>query len=55
MAHLPRADKDQCGAFVRAERVLVIWSDQLDDIVPVFHDFEDKLIKCVWKHVSTIS
>jgi hypothetical protein len=52
MAQLARADKEQCGAFVRDERVLVIWSDNLENILPIYHDFEDKLIKCVWKHVS---
>ncbi|THH11529.1 hypothetical protein EW145_g574 [Phellinidium pouzarii] len=49
MARLPRADKEQCAAFIRDERVLVIWSDNLDYIIPVCRDFEDKLIKLVWR------
>ncbi|EKM60565.1 uncharacterized protein PHACADRAFT_110066 [Phanerochaete carnosa HHB-10118-sp] len=48
MTWLPRADKEQCGAFIRDERVLVIWSYNLDDIIPTCRDFEDKLIKLVW-------
>ncbi|KAH9850477.1 glycosyl transferase family group 2-domain-containing protein [Lenzites betulinus] len=52
MLFLPRADKDQCGAFVRDERVLVIWSYNLDSIIPTCRDFEDKLIKLVWKRRS---
>ncbi|EJD00575.1 uncharacterized protein FOMMEDRAFT_112123 [Fomitiporia mediterranea MF3/22] len=49
MNRLPRADKEQCGAFIRDERVLVIWSDNLDNIIPIVQDFEDKLIKLVWR------
>ena len=33
----------------RDERVLVIWSDNLDNIIPICRDFEDKLIKLVWR------
>lgn len=55
MGLLPRADKEQCGAFIRDERVLVIWSFDLDHILPLFHDFEDKLIKLVWRARATIS
>lgn len=32
----------------RDERVLVVWSDNLDTIIPLCHDFEDKLIKVAW-------
>ncbi|KAI0357210.1 hypothetical protein OH77DRAFT_142459 [Trametes cingulata] len=45
---LGSADKEQCGAFIRDERVLVVWSYQLDTIIPTCRDFEDKLIKLVW-------
>ncbi|KAI0315682.1 glycosyl transferase family group 2-domain-containing protein [Amylostereum chailletii] len=45
---LPRGDKEQCGAFIRDERVLVVWSDDLNTIIPTCRDFEDKLIKLVW-------
>ncbi|EJD00578.1 uncharacterized protein FOMMEDRAFT_91587 [Fomitiporia mediterranea MF3/22] len=43
------ADKEQCGAFIRDERVLVIWADILDNIIPIARDFEDKLVKLVWR------
>ncbi|KAL7277979.1 hypothetical protein ACG7TL_007932 [Trametes sanguinea] len=46
---LGSADKEQCGAFIRDERVLVVWSYHLDTIIPTCRDFEDKLIKLVWK------
>ncbi|KAJ8457048.1 hypothetical protein ONZ45_g18470 [Pleurotus djamor] len=49
MSHLPQADKEQCGAFIRDERVLVVWSDDLDNIIPLCADFDDKLIKLVWR------
>ncbi|EPS96750.1 hypothetical protein FOMPIDRAFT_1052989 [Fomitopsis schrenkii] len=49
MMHLPHADKEQCAAFIRDERVLVVWSYSLDTIIPTCRDFEDKLINLVWK------
>ena len=33
----------------RDERVLIVWSDNLDGIIPLCQDFEDKLIKLVWR------
>ncbi|KAH9062580.1 glycosyl transferase family group 2-domain-containing protein [Lactarius deliciosus] len=54
MADLPRADKEQCGAFIRDERVLVVWSENLDTIIPLCRDFEESLIKLVWnRHTVT--
>jgi hypothetical protein len=29
--------------------VLVVWSHELDGILPLCHDFEEKLIKLVWR------
>ncbi|KAH9946763.1 glycosyl transferase family group 2-domain-containing protein [Amylocystis lapponica] len=55
MLFLPRADKEQCAAFIRDERVLVVWSNNLDTIIPTCRDFEDKLIQLVWKRRSMFS
>lgn len=33
----------------RDERVLVVWSDDLDHIVPLCSEFEEKLMKLVWR------
>ncbi|PBK87934.1 hypothetical protein ARMGADRAFT_1034243 [Armillaria gallica] len=55
MNHLVRADKEQCGAFLRDERVLVVWSDDLDNIIPLCSDFEEKLMKLVWRSRGTIA
>jgi hypothetical protein len=33
----------------RDERVIVVWSDNFDDIIPLCRDFEEKLIKLVWR------
>ncbi|KZT03077.1 uncharacterized protein LAESUDRAFT_660491 [Laetiporus sulphureus 93-53] len=55
MPLLPRADKEQCAAFIRDERVLVVWSYSLDTIIPTCHDLEDKLIQLVWKHRSAFT
>ncbi|KAJ7704828.1 glycosyl transferase family group 2-domain-containing protein [Mycena rosella] len=49
MKHLPQAEKEQCGAFIRDERVLSVWSDDLDHIVPLCSDFEEKLVKLIWR------
>ncbi|KAJ7025944.1 glycosyl transferase family group 2-domain-containing protein [Mycena alexandri] len=53
MNHLPGAEKEQCGAFLRDERVLIVWSDDIDNIVPLCSDFEEKLMKLVWRSRST--
>ncbi|KAH9958463.1 glycosyl transferase family group 2-domain-containing protein [Russula dissimulans] len=55
MPDLPRADKEQCGAFIRDERVLVVWSDNLDNIIPLCRDFEDNLIKLVWSRRHSLT
>lgn len=62
---LPQAEKDQNAAFIvrflsfflflftyhpqRDERVLVVWSDSLDNIIPIARDFEDRLIRLLWR------
>ncbi|KAJ3511596.1 hypothetical protein NLJ89_g4008 [Agrocybe chaxingu] len=46
---LPQAEKDQCGAFVRDERAVVLWSYSLENIIPLCKDFEEKLIKHIWR------
>jgi len=48
MSMLPHAEKEQCAAFIRDERVLVIWSDSLHNIVPVYQDLGQRLIKLLW-------
>ncbi|EMD33023.1 hypothetical protein CERSUDRAFT_77061 [Gelatoporia subvermispora B] len=49
MMDLPTADKEQSAAFIRDERVLVVWSDSLDNIIPTTHDSEERLIKLLWR------
>jgi hypothetical protein len=49
MQWLPHADKDQSAAFIRDERVLVVWSHDLDAIIPTCADFEDRLVKMLWR------
>jgi cellulose synthase/poly-beta-1,6-N-acetylglucosamine synthase-like glycosyltransferase len=55
ISQLPSADKEQCGAFIRDERVLVVWSDDLDNILTLCNDFEAKLMKLVWRSRATVS
>ncbi|KAG9311354.1 glycosyl transferase family group 2-domain-containing protein [Chiua virens] len=55
MVLLPQADKEQNAAFIRDERVLVVWSDSLDTIIPTVRDFEDRLIRLLWRHRPTHS
>lgn len=33
----------------RDERVLIVWSDSIDTIIPTCHDFEERLIKLLWR------
>lgn len=33
----------------RDERVLIVWSDSLDQIVPLVSEFEQKIMKLVWR------
>ncbi|KAI0916116.1 hypothetical protein AcW1_010030 [Taiwanofungus camphoratus] len=49
MMDLPTADKEQSAAFIRDERVLVVWSDSIDTIIPICRDFEERLIKLLWR------
>lgn len=49
IAHLPHADKEQCGAFIRDEHVLVVWSDEMENVIPLCREFDAKLIKLVWR------
>ncbi|TFK36441.1 glycosyl transferase family group 2-domain-containing protein [Crucibulum laeve] len=46
---LPQAEKDQCGAFIRDEHALVLWSYALEGIMPLCKEIEEKLIKHVWR------
>ncbi|TDL23617.1 hypothetical protein BD410DRAFT_786853 [Rickenella mellea] len=43
------ADKEQCAAFIRDESVLVVWSGILESIIPTCREFEQMLIKLVWR------
>jgi hypothetical protein len=42
-------------ALQRDERVLVVWSDDLEGIIPLCRDFENHLIKLVWSHRNSLS
>ncbi|KAI0809128.1 glycosyl transferase family group 2-domain-containing protein [Irpex lacteus] len=53
--HLPRADREQCGAFIRDERLLIVWAYNLDNIIAACRDFEDQLIALVWKQRSAFA
>jgi hypothetical protein len=43
MSDLGDASKEQRGAFIRDERVLIAWTDDLDQIVPLCKEFEQKV------------
>ncbi|PVF94594.1 hypothetical protein CPB86DRAFT_776587 [Serendipita vermifera] len=57
MLDLGTAEKEQRAAFIRDERVMVVWSDSVDDIIPSCLDLEGRLLKLVWKarHGSTMN
>lgn len=39
----------------RDERVMIIWSDDLDSIIPTCRDFEDRIIKLLWRQRPPMS
>ena len=41
---------DSLPPLQRDERVLVVWSDSLDTIIPIARDFEDRLIRLLWRN-----
>ncbi|RDB23122.1 Glucans biosynthesis glucosyltransferase H [Hypsizygus marmoreus] len=47
--YLPQAEKDQCGAFIRDEGSLVLWSYHLEAMIPLCKEFDEKLIKYIWR------
>ncbi|KAK0458084.1 glycosyl transferase family group 2-domain-containing protein [Desarmillaria tabescens] len=49
MDMLPMAEKDQCGAFIRNDDSVVLWAYAVDSIVPLCKEFEEKLIKYIWR------
>lgn len=53
MTRLPRADKEQCAAFIRDERVMVVWSDSLMAIIPSCHEFQRKLNRLVMRSLTS--
>ncbi|KAG8221569.1 glycosyl transferase family group 2-domain-containing protein [Butyriboletus roseoflavus] len=55
MVLLPHADKEQNAAFIRDERVLVVWADSLDTIIPIAREFEDRLIRLLWRNRPPLS
>ncbi|KIJ39927.1 hypothetical protein M422DRAFT_174596 [Sphaerobolus stellatus SS14] len=46
---LANAEKDQRAAFIRSERVLVVWEDRVEDIIPAVNDLEQRLVRLVWR------
>ncbi|KAL0059149.1 hypothetical protein AAF712_014121 [Marasmius tenuissimus] len=49
MMDLGSADKEQRAAFIRDERVLIVWASALDNIIPTCQDFDERLIKLLWR------
>ncbi|KAJ7705084.1 glycosyl transferase family group 2-domain-containing protein [Mycena olivaceomarginata] len=49
MADLPGAEKDQCGAFIRQPPSLVLWAPAVEALAPLAAEFEEKLIKFIWR------
>ncbi|KAJ7745349.1 hypothetical protein B0H16DRAFT_1726911 [Mycena metata] len=44
-ADLPGAEKAQCGAFIRTPPSLVLWAPQVESLIPLVAEFEEKLFK----------
>ncbi|KAJ7772343.1 hypothetical protein B0H16DRAFT_1769098 [Mycena metata] len=44
-----RAEKGQCGAFICAPLSLVLWAPQVESLIPLAAEFEEKLFKYIWR------
>ncbi|KAI0055571.1 hypothetical protein BV25DRAFT_1833092 [Artomyces pyxidatus] len=55
MLSLSQADKEQNAAFIRDERVLVVWAEAPDSIIPTCNDFEERLIRLLWRARPALS
>ncbi|KAF8525029.1 glycosyl transferase family group 2-domain-containing protein [Hysterangium stoloniferum] len=51
---LSNAEKEQRAAFIRDERCLVVWEERVSNIIPSCADFEDRLVKLVWRERERI-
>ncbi|KAJ7651191.1 glycosyl transferase family group 2-domain-containing protein [Roridomyces roridus] len=49
LSDLAHAEKDQCGAFIRRPPSLVLYAPDVETLVPLAAEFEEKLIKHVWR------
>ncbi|KAK7055869.1 glycosyl transferase family group 2-domain-containing protein [Favolaschia claudopus] len=49
LGDLPGAEKDQCGAFIRTPPSLILWSPAVDVLPSLAAEFEEKLIKFIWR------
>ncbi|KAF7335514.1 hypothetical protein MVEN_02205200 [Mycena venus] len=54
MADLPGAEKDQCGAFIRKPPSLVLWAPAVEALTPLAAEFEEKLIKFIWRTRASV-
>ncbi|KAF8824696.1 hypothetical protein HHX47_DHR7000464 [Lentinula edodes] len=47
------AEREQCAAFIRSDHTLVVWAFSVDQVIPLWAEFEEKLIKYIWRTRST--
>ncbi|KAJ3715235.1 glycosyl transferase family group 2-domain-containing protein [Lentinula guzmanii] len=47
------AEREQCAAFIRSDHTLVVWAFSVDQVIPLWTEFEEKLIKYIWRTRST--
>jgi hypothetical protein len=48
MAYLPGCQKHHFGAFIRDQRLLVVWDDQPNNLLERAESFQSSLIKNIW-------
>ncbi|KAJ3993811.1 glycosyl transferase family group 2-domain-containing protein [Lentinula boryana] len=47
------AEREQCAAFIRSDHTLVVWAFSVDQMIPLWSELEEKLIKYIWRTRST--
>ncbi|KAJ3759242.1 glycosyl transferase family group 2-domain-containing protein [Lentinula raphanica] len=43
------AEREQCAAFIRSDHTLVVWAFSVDQVIPLWTELEEKLIKYIWR------
>ncbi|KAJ3897017.1 hypothetical protein F5879DRAFT_928148, partial [Lentinula edodes] len=59
ISDLGDAERKQCAAFIRSDHTFLVWAFSVDQVIPLWAEFEEKLIKYIWRtrscRISTVT